>query len=467
MSKWWSGLILVVGCGGVFAQDTSTTERLRLIEAERQEALQPRQYLELPRSPDSPFDIGGWTTLTFIDFREDDHISTAPDPVEGLFLQDYRLWMKGGFTRETSYYLRLRHLEFGFQTAVGVPTPNTERQSDAIVDLGYVEYRPTSRWMHRFGRQFVRAGRGLSLATDLDGVDNVYQGNSWSYRLFLGKTINRDSNIDTSIVGFNEGNQDRFFYMGSGEYRTEDGDRYYGYALSQRDESDSDDPAQRLVDFHYHSNYYGLGTEGSFNPEVHYFFELIQEGGDTLADFGTRPRVEIDATGITSGLLYYPDWAGNPFLSLEYASGSGDPRRGSVTNVLGGKQTAERDQNFLYFGVYDAGLALSPRLSNLHVLRVGYQARPLPKDNQVLPDLLAGGKLSLYRKDSKDGVISDPSAIMASDDVGEAIDLFVGYKPLSDTSFLVQYGQFWPGAAYAPGGDHPSTRVLASFNLNL
>ncbi|MBI4863173.1 MAG: hypothetical protein HY815_23340 [Candidatus Riflebacteria bacterium] len=152
--------------------------------------------------------------------------------------------------------------------------------------------------------------------------------------------------------------------------------------------------------------------------------------------------------------------------TLEYAFGSGDARRGSVTNTFGGKQTITTDENFLYFGTYDGGLALSPRLSDLHVLRAGYQVRPFPKKGRRLPDLLLGTKVACYLKDSVDGIISDPAAAMASRDVGWGADTFLAYRPLSDVSIFVQGGQFWPGAAYPVGVRDRTDRVLASASLS-
>jgi hypothetical protein len=113
---------------------------------------------------------------------------------------------------------------------------------------------------------------------------------------------------------------------------------------------------------------------------------------------------------------------------------------------------------FMGFGRYDGGIALNPRLSNLHVLRLGASARPWD-ETHGFEDLTLGGKFSLYRKNDGSGYISDPEAIPGSTDVGSGLDLFLGWRIYSDLAWMVQYGVFSPGEAY-PVGFTDSTQTL-------
>jgi hypothetical protein len=459
--------------GPLVAQDLSATarERFRLIQEDKSVKAADAEFLRLEQSGDRDLDIGGWSTTTYLDLTNDDHRRAVADLLESVTIEDYRFWVAAGLHKgrkvDVKSYARGRVLDVHFDTAPGVVAPDTRSQEGLELDLGYVDVTGTSGFSARAGRQFVRVGRGLTLALDLDGLDLAKARPSWTYRVFGGETVPRDPNIDTSVVGFARRTQRRAFVLGEVEHRTDSGAKYYGYVVVERDSSRSLDPAQRRRNFSYDTEYYGGGTAGRFNPLLHYFLEVIHQSGEVLIDVPTDPRVSIDGTGLLSGLLYYPKWRWRPLASLEYSLGSGDPRRGSVTNVFGGKQTITRDENFLYFGAFDGGLALSPRLSNLHVLRAGYQVKPLPaKDDQELPDLLIGTKGTLYWKDDVNGVISDPLAILASHDIGTAIDVFLAWRPFSDASMLVQYGRFIPGDAYMSGANDPSERLLAAGTLS-
>jgi hypothetical protein len=236
--------------------------------------------------------------------------------------------------------------------------------------------------------------------------------------------------------------------------------------MAQDDNSRSLNPFQAVLPFRYDSNYVGAGTEGRFNLDLHYFAEVVHEGGRMMAQVVGTPRVRIDATGFTSGLLYYPKWGGfNPLLSAEYSFGSGDAARGSVTNTFGGKSTATTDQNFLYFGVFDGGLALAPRLSNIEVLRLGIQGRPLPKLTRELPELVVGAKYNRYWKDKAASPMSDPLSFVNSKDVGDGFDVFAASRLLSDVTAQIQYGYFDPGSAYPGDTRTPSERLLVSSTI--
>jgi hypothetical protein len=443
-------------------------ERVRLIQDRSRQELSKTEYLKLPSTDETQLDVGGWMTFTFLDFRDDDHAKATPDLIERLLLADYRAYAKVAHRKGHKFYGRLRNLDFKFFTAPGVVPPTTQSQEGVEVDLAYIDLVLDSdrKGMARLGRQFVRAGRGLTLSAELDGAALEYTGSAWKARMLYGRTLQRDPDIDSSIQGFDRGFGRRDFYIAEGEYRMSSGTRYYAYLLSERDQSRTLSLAQSRLDFHYDADYVGLGTEGRFDPLLHYYLEIVKQSGETLVDIAGGPRVSIDAAGAVAGLLYYPRWKYRPFLSMEYGFGTGDPERRSVTNVFGGKRTITSDTNFLPFGVYDGGLALSPRLSNLHVLRLGYQTKPLPRGDRILPDLLFGTKLSYYMKEEKDGVVSDPLASLAAHDVGFGADFFVGARPFSDLSLLVQYGRFVPGKAYPDPVSDSTNRVLATSTLS-
>jgi len=54
----------------------------------------------------------------------------------------------------------------------------------------------------------------------------------------------------------------------------------------------------------------------------------------------------------------------------------------------------------------------------------------------------------LFKADDR-GPISDFRANRRSADVGNEVDLFVEWRILSDLSWTLRYGRFFPGAAYS------------------
>jgi hypothetical protein len=447
---------------------TRTTERLRIQQVEQTRAFDPKNFLGADKS-DSNVEAGGWGTFIYLNLRDEDRDPTALDSAHGLWVQDYRLWLQAKLSSEFSTYIRVRTQTINYQTQPGESVIDTRSQERPQLDLGFVEYTPTQHVRLRAGRQFLTVGRGFVLAQDLDGAEMDHMVPGWEYRLFAANNLKRDPNIDTSVTGYDLRTQDRTFYGSEVSHNTLKGTHYYGYFLVQQDASRSNDPDQAARNFHYNSNYLGLGTDGAINPRLTYYFEGVREGGSSLADALNDPnpqdRVRIEAYSALAGLLYYPKGDWHPLVTLEYGFGSGDASRNSVTDTFRSKLQATTDTNFLYFGVYDGGLALSPRLSNLNVIRAGYQVKPLPRGEEDLPQLLVGTKVSYYWKDEANGFISDSVASEQRLDVGAGLDVFVATRPLSDTSIFLQYGRFFPGAAYPAATDSVGDRFLATTTI--
>ncbi len=128
-----------------------------------------------------------------------------------------------------------------------------------------------------------------------------------------------------------------------------------------------------------------------------------------------------------------------------YASGrdSSQPNPGSAAQA--GKSAV--DNNFYAFGVYSAGLALQPRLNNLHVARAGIQFKPMYHFYWGR-NLMTSVKYSIYQKGNVNYGISDNDASLASRDIGRGLDIQVVYDFRSDLKLFYAYGYFTPGSAY-------------------
>jgi len=245
------------------------------------------------------------------------------------------------------------------------------------------------------------------------------------------------------VPGFDK-SSDRYFYGFEYGYSGILGHNFYGYAVVEKDYSNPEpqDPAHT---FRYDAQYFGLGGKGRIAPPFSYDLELIKENGKGFI-FDTQEKKDVDAWAGRFKIAYEPDMQTHPSLSFEYAFGSGDSDRTSVTDTEGGNASG-RDKNFLYFGYIPTGYALFPRLSNLHLYRAGLSLRPMEK-NTLFRHLTVGIDYYKFYKDKAGGGISDSEATQDSHDVGSEVDLTLGWRIFSDLGCSVNYGHFMPGEAY-------------------
>jgi hypothetical protein len=220
--------------------------------------------------------------------------------------------------------------------------------------------------------------------------------------------------------------------------------------------------------------YAGLGLSGYVStPRLRYLAEGIYETGTTYNRVNlftsSSAKSTIQAWAATLDLNYalpYAEALLKPGVIFQYATGSGRQAKiGSGANPANPSQENEtgNDTNFFYFGFYSAGLALKPKLSNLHVFRAGVQFRPLHHFHWGR-NLMTVFKYSYYHKQNADNVISDPNAVVAKASVGHGLDAQFVYDVSSDFKLFYAYGVFLPGAAYLPTAETVQIHVL-SFNL--
>jgi len=71
----------------------------------------------------------------------------------------------------------------------------------------------------------------------------------------------------------------------------------------------------------------------------------------------------------------------------------------------------------------------------------------------------------LFRKDKKESQISDNRAVLPQRNIGKEIDISVVWNAFSDLNVSVDYGRFYPGAAYYydEARDNVSLTILYQF----
>lgn len=412
-------------------------------------------------------EYGGWTTFSYLDISEIDHVGTVRDPISSVGVIDSRLWYKHTWSARRNVFLRLRKQDINIESAPGVIPYDTRTKEELDIDLFTYDF-PVMSTDWRIGRQFIRVGRGLTLADTLDGAHVEWRtGDGVRVSGFVGSTLHRSDNIDTNVVGFDQGHNNRTFVGVQGEYVTESNHHLTAYFLDENDNTSTADSIQDPYSYQYDAHYGGLGSEGSLGERTIYTGELVFEGGRAGTANGGVNRERIDAGAAWLSLFHRLEGTSIPTLTFDYAWGSGDANRFSVTDSgVRGPLNGRGDKNFIGFGRFDGGLALQPRLSNLHVIRLGFQFKPFAHMMEAPEDFLLGFKLSDYEKSTLNGPISDPVATEAKRHVGIGTDIFAAWKPMTDLDVLVEYGGFSPGDAYPVGSREPTNKFALTATVS-
>ena len=424
-----------------------SVEELRRIEEAKRKALEKTELKILEAEDRLVIDYGGWINFRYDDYDDDDNDSSTEDSLDYTSSGDVRLWMKAtlkpppsaSYENEHSLYVRLKDLNINRRPE---DTGGGYDHDGPHLDYCYftIDFRPY--WLE-IGRRYFSVGQGIAYGNLHDGIELRAELEYWTLKALFSHTLPHEDNVDTSIPGWDK-KSDRNFYGLEGTYLGISNQGVYGYLLVQRDNS-NEDPDDPLHDYSYDSEYFGLGAQGKIIATMHYWAEIIRETGESHV-YDTREKEDINAWGVDLGITYDLDAYSHPNVTVEYAFGSGDADRISITNTLDGNISGD-DRNFLYFGYRPTGYAFSPRLSNIHFFKAGVLIKPLEKYNPF-KNLSLGIDYYQYYKDKEIGGVSDADATISDDDLGSEIDLNISWQILSDLSCSLEYGHFKPGNAY-------------------
>ena len=438
-------LVTAVTTVSVTAQNLSVLDRRLKLEEERiVDILDETEWRMPPEIPGVTYDWGGWLSTNFYRFDDFDRSSAQPDSIEGAVIWDLRLWTKFFFGGNNSFYFRSKH-QFTSTDWGGAYAGHDRTDIDGPhIDLAYVTFNFPRCTSARLGRQYFRLGRGLVLGNVLDGMKFNKQFRKSSVKTYLALTRPHENNLDTSIPGWDLGCR-RMFAALAGEYRMSSGRRLYSYLLWEKDRSEElPEDANQL--YAYDATYMGIGSEGVVIKDLTYWGDIVKQWG-TIPVSGTTTTTKVKAAAFNLGVMWLPRMKLHPTLSFELYHGSGDDGRGHVTNAVGGKLTSGTDNGFYHFSTPGLGLAFTPRLSNLRVLKTAFSFKPFERE-QSEQDLMVSIVGSSYRKRKAQGAISDLLATEAAKNVGSEIDLYLSWKLLSDIRMSMSFGRFAPGDAY-------------------
>jgi hypothetical protein len=372
---------------------------------------------------------------------------------------DLRLWGQLVFDDVHRVYARLQMTHTNFAPGDSPFSWNQDLEGPNL-DQGFYELR-LSRALQKYwgvdpqgtdirltlGRQFVEFGNGLALSQTLDGGTIDIETGRWKLRGLLANTNRHSLNIDHSTVV--DGHQDRLFVGFQVDYLGLSGHQPFFYFFSQEDHTD-EEPVSMIQEFQYDTRYLGFGSTGEIVQNLRYSTEAVFEFGHGY-DTGAGPRNDVRAFAFDQLVEYFlmPESKHQPVLSAEYAVATGDRDRQVATDTLGGN-AANNDNAFLGFGYFNTGYAFAPTFTNLHIVRLGARAKPLPGVD-CFKDLEVGVDFFSFMKQKINGPISDFRANVNSRELGNEVDIYANWKICSDLSAMVRYGRFWTGEAYADG----------------
>ncbi|HHT9152336.1 MAG TPA: alginate export family protein [Candidatus Hypogeohydataceae bacterium YC40] len=443
---------------GVLSLQEIQQYRTERLERETRKAL---EYLGRP-SQRFLFDYGGWYRFSYLSFDDLNNDLTAKLK-RVMRIHDIRLWAALNLDNVQTFYVRQRTALNDWDHNDNFRTGDTDLdfeldQAFYSVQIDnalrrYFEVKLPLRLQFTGGQFFSEVGTGLVYSRRGIGVELKGWSRFVNFTTFWSRTPPRENNIDFSVPGFRTEGQDRHFtgvvlsYPGFSHHEP------YFFWVQQKDHSEPVPPHPIQSKFDYDSYYFGLGLRGelfikNLNYEIEGIREIGRSYGDQVRFGGPQSPNSISAWAVSTRLTKIFDVLTRPRLDLRYALATGDKDRLNPTNTVGGSAPGTTDRNFLHFGYIETGYMLSPRLSNLQMLRIGGSIKPLDFDLDLKDNLEVGVYYYLYKKDVAKGGISDFRANRPLNSLGQEFDAYINYKVLSDVFVNFNYGKFWPSGAF-------------------
>ncbi len=429
------------------------------LQLERQRDQEARLALErtLPMTQRLAVDWGGW--FDWYNFTFDDGIRNRVQ-----WSYDLRLW--AAFSADTGTHEGYARMRLGFiNWKEGTSYENND--NDTIgpnLERGWYQLDVTQALQRygnvtlpfglktKIGRDLVNAGSGYVLSLPLDHVQVQSELAGFQTTFLVGRTPGSTPNIDRSLPVRNE--TDRVFWMIEERYKGNPSHEPFVYAIFQDDRT-NENPVDLLQNYRYDSQYYGWGSTGELVRNLRYNTEWVIQRGSSYGDRRFLYTNDIKAWAFDQELSYLFSHRMQPRISAEYMFASGDQDRlGSPTDARGGNTRDFVDKSFVGFGFRDTGLSLAPRLSNIHIWRVGGSFLPAP-DVHFLRNLELGANVFIFAKHRSAAAISDPLAVDASGYLGWETDYYMNYRITSDLSLTVRFGTFFPGEAFRESDVRP------------
>jgi hypothetical protein len=450
-----------------FAVAESIVGTYQLQDEKRQEEEKQRELerLAVPKPTKKWFRIqfGGWESITWRNYTDIDNSKSIEDTLKASLENDLRLWAwLSSFTGYSAYF-RLKQSYTSRRTGTGY-TGIGDDYSGPILDVGYLMCDINLGKVNfnaKLGRQYFYLGRGIVFSGVNDGGMFKLKPKNFYIKAVAAHSNPADQNLDLSAPDYDKNNS-RYYYGLEAAYTGFFPLTLYAYGFGQHDSSKEEPTDPTHQRYLYNSQYLGLGLDGKAKKRLEYWLEFIKEWGVDFKDTAIVPaggKADIDAWGLDCGSRYTLESFMHPSLEFEYAFGSGNKNRTSVTDTKNGGNRLGKDTNFSYYGYFATGYALASRLSNLSVYKVETTITPFEKI-KFAKDIDIGFKYYIYKKAKADGGVYDTQATLDNSDIGNEVDAYLYFKPSEKFYVSTQYGIFFPGKAYPENQNDPTQYLL-------
>jgi len=418
-------------------------DQKKFLEEERRKEMDARPKPDPDMIQPILWDAGGWLHLQF-DYLEDPPFR---DKRTDRYV-DLRLWGELRVDRIYTAYVRIQtdYVDFNKGDQFQGSSDNAFRwphMDQAYLRADWTEN--THGLILKAGREFVSLGSGLLYNGVAYALQGIYDAEQWAVQAWIAHSIHHEDDIDQSLP--NPNNSLRVFFGLEADLLLSGSHRAYAMFLLEHDMNREQVAVQ---DWDYNANYFGLGARGTIVAGWGYSAEGVLEFGRT-ASVGTTSKDSILAFAFLLATDYQFPGPMEPSIRLSYMFGSGDSDRGSPTDMAAGNQAGTTDTSFLSFGFVQTGFSLFPRVSNIHILRLGGTIRPL-ESVEAFHKLEFGVFGYYYRKANSEELISDSRAFLNNNDIGKEVDVVLRWRVFSDFGFSLNYGVFFPGKAYLDRG---------------
>ena len=365
---------------------------------------------------------------------KDDVFVVTPD-LEGFITYRPTDWLEGTVEIEV-----LRDISISRQKLTTLPNGDLERapadRFELLIDQAHVTLKGvTDPFEFTVGRRNFEDDLHTLYDTSIDVAMVTFKPGR---ALRVEASVGRENFIDWDLLNSNPKDRNDTYMLYS-EYRGIENIKLAGYAVYRDD------------NLHQEGQPFLLGARSIGYPteRTNYWIDLAHVRGED--EEGRKLRGYAVNLG---GTYRFADLPFNPSFTLGYAFGSGDdPGDSSTNNEF--RQTGLGSNEMRFSGVSELkiyGEVLDPELSNLHIFTAGLGFRPA---EDVYLDLVYHHyELDQFADELRNSAITaqlNPNAINPSKNVGDALDVVLGFRNVFGVRGLgvdVRVGWLFPGRAF-------------------
>lgn len=278
------------------------------------------------------------------------------------------------------------------------------------------------------GRQRFEDEREWLFDEELDGLRLLYDISDLSFEISFSRL-----NLAARDL-FNPDEEEKinnYIFYGKYEKEEDEIETILGAYLIYRDGRDEEDSDPLFA---------GIHASGDFSESIGYWLELASV-------FGEEGNDDIRGFGFDAGLMYALDVPAEPTFTIAYAFGTGDGDEDD-NDDSNFRQSGLQNNESSFNGVPDFkyyGEVIDPELSNLSIITAGFGISPIEEGSI---DIVYHYYYQNKASDSLRDTALDAEPEGESKDIGNEVDLIIGYEIENKFEVALKLGCFFPGDAF-------------------